>query len=107
MALKLELPVGGALTALDAADSWVFAAFTAAVPGEVPVPVGRLCAWNLGADGGGGVAPSAALELRAPGCAFAHSRDISVLEAAAVGGAAPVLFSGAADGLIRLWTADP
>ena len=53
MALKLELPVGGALTALDAADSWVFAAFSGAVPGEVPVEVGRLCAWNLGADGGG------------------------------------------------------
>jgi len=106
MTQKAELACAGTVTALDASDCWVFAASSSAVAGEMPVEVGLLRAWSLAADAAGGLAPATTLDLRAPGCAFAHARAIGALEAANVGQPTPVLFSGGGEGLIRLWVAD-
>lgn len=46
-----ELKVEGDIRALDAEGSWVFAGYTAVVPGRTSVDVGLIRAWNLADPG--------------------------------------------------------
>jgi WD40 repeat protein len=100
LALAITQEAAGNIDCIKVAGTWVFVASSVVVPGRTAVPVGIIQAWDLSS---GAVAGPAL--LLAPGFDFSHKSPITCMDAAVFedGATQPLLFSGSADGNIRMW----
>lgn len=94
-----ELPLEGPVTTVLTVGMWVFSAYSSLIPGVSAVPAGliKACWMRPGAE-------PVQWTMTAPGLPFAHRDAVYALEAVFVSDETPpVLFSGSADGNIRMW----